>query len=342
MISRVAGNCFWMHRYVERVENTARMLQVNGAFVLDVQLPDVQRWRPFLIVAGEEPRFNELFGAKKAQDGEVVQEYLTWDERCSSSILTSLRWARENARTIRETISLEMWESLNEAWLWMKEGSARKLYLRDRHTFYNRVKDICLLFNGICHNTILNAEPFDFMRLGMLLERAGQTARILDVKYHTFGREQAADETAGEVAQWLALLRSCAAFDPFLKLSRPLSGPSVAGFLILEDAFPRSVMHCLTRAGEFLERIDQGSHLSGERRALAKLNALIGYVKPLTIGKFLERGLHAELTRIIDATADVCGAVHADFFDPVFEGLGRGQTQTQTQSQTQTQGENAA
>lgn len=335
MISRVAGNCFWMHRYVERVENTARMLQVNGAFVLDVQLPDAQRWRPFLIVAGEQPRFDELFGAGKAHDGEVVQEYLTWDERCPSSILTALGWARENARTIRETISLEMWESLNEAWLWMKEGSARKLYQRDRHTFYNRVKDICLLFNGICHNTILNAEPFDFMRLGMLLERAGQTGRILDVKYHTFGREQGADETAGEVAQWLALLRSCAAFDPFLKLNRPLSGPEVAGFLILEDAFPRSVMHCLARAAEFLERIDAGSYpAAGGRRALPGLSALIAYVKPLTIGAILERGLHAELTHIIDATAGVCHAIHADYFDPVFDGAVR-----PAQSQVQSQGE---
>ena len=338
MISRVASNCFWMHRYVERCENTARMLQVNFAFVLDVTLPAVERWRPFVIVSGEEARFREYIGEKGLEDAEQVQAYLTWDERCPVSIFTSLQWARENARTIRETISLEMWESMNEFWLWMKEGRAREDYERDRYNFYARVKERCQLFHGICHNTILNAEPFDFMRLGMLLERSSQTARILDVKYHAFGADPAREETAGEVAQWLALLRSCAASEPFLKLNRGvLSGPAVAAFLLLQDRFPRSVMHCLTRAQRFLNRVGDPLRLDGPRNAADRLTALAQHVAPLTIEKILSAGLHQELTNIIDGVAEVCRALHTDYFDPPMAVL-----QSQSQSQgTQAQGTQA-
>lgn len=347
MISRVAGNCFWMHRYLERVENTARMLQVNFAFVLDVALPAVERWRPFVIVSGEEPRFSELVGEEALADGEAVQHYLTWDERCPASIITSLHWARENARTIRETISLEMWECMNEFWLWMKEGRARVDYERDRYSFYARAKERCQLFHGICHNTILNAEPFDFMRLGMLLERASQTARILDVKYHAFGTEAAREETAGEVAQWLALLRSCAASEAFLKLNRGvLSGPAVAAFLLLQDRFPRSVLHCLARSQRFITRIGDPLSLDRPHSAADKLAALIKHVAPLTIEKIIEAGLHAELTNIIDAVTEICSALHTDYFDPPIavlqsqsqsHGTAQGQSQSQSPGQSQSQ-----
>lgn len=348
MISRVAGNCFWMHRYVERVENTARMLQVNFAFVLDVTLPAVQRWRPFVIVSGEEPRFRELIGEAGLSDGEAVQQYLTWDERCPASIISSLRWARENARTIRETISLEMWECMNEFWLWMTEGRAREDYQRDRYSFYARVKERCQLFHGICHNTILNAEPFDFMRMGMLLERASQTARILDVKYHAFGTAEGVDETAGEVAQWLALLRSCAASEAFLKLNRGvLSGPAVASFLILQDRFPRSVAHCLARVQRFTGRIGDPLSVNRPHGAADKLAALARHVMPLTIEEIMKTGLHVELTRIIDGVAEVCADLHTDFFDPPIAVL-QSQSQSpgtapgQAQSQSQRQGEASA
>lgn len=333
MISRVASNCFWMHRYVERVENMARMLQVNFAFVLDVSLPAVERWKPFIIVSGEEQRFRELIGEDGFADGEKVQAYLTWDERCPVSIYTSLHWARENARTIRETISLEMWESMNEFWLWMKEGRAREDYERDRYSFYTKVKERCQLFHGICHNTILNAEPFDFMRLGMLLERASQTARILDVKYHAFGTEAAREESASEVAQWLALLKSCAASEAFLKMNRNvLTGPAVASFLILQDKFPRSVMHCLTRAQRFLNRVGDPLALDRPKTAANQLAALLQHVAPLTIDRILEAGLHKELTGIVNRVADICTAIHVDYFDPPMSVL-----QSQSQSQTQSQ-----
>jgi len=319
MISRVAESCFWLNRYMERVETLARILDVNLAFVLDVSLPLADRWRPLLIVSGEEPRFAELFGAEAANDAEAVQRYLTWNEESACSIYSSLRYARENARTIRETISLEMWETINHLWLWLSGRLGGKLYDKDRHEFYLRLRDQSLLFHGICHNTVLHEEPFDFMRLGTALERAGQTARILDVKYHAFGPTGRGPETSAETAQWLAILRSCSAIEPFFKRTgNVLSGSAIAAFLMLDERFPRSVLHNLARAENFLRRIRPLDRPQVGARSAALLEALLMNVQSLTVDKLVGTtgGIHTALTEIIGRTAGVCDLIHEELFDP--------------------------
>ena len=149
MISRVASSCFWLNRHIERVEVLARMLDVNLAFQLDVDLAEADRWRPLVIVGGQEQDFLARTAPALYDDAEEVQHYLTWDEEVPISLVSSLRWARENARTIRETISLEMFETLNDLWVWLGERSARRLYEDDRHAFYLRLRNQCLLFHGI-------------------------------------------------------------------------------------------------------------------------------------------------------------------------------------------------
>jgi uncharacterized alpha-E superfamily protein len=327
VISRVAESCFWLHRYIERAESMARMLEVNRAFVLDADLPELQRWRPAIIVCGEEKRFLERFGRAALDDGEAVQRYLCWDEQCPVSIQTSVRWARENARTIREALSQELWETLNAFWLWHTSAEGHKLYDDMPYDFYGRVKELCFLFHGVCHNTMLHEEAFDFMRLGMQLERAGQTARLLDVHHHALGRGVGDGDGGGagvagaadaqvETAQWLAILRSCSASDAsFQKSRKPLSGPAIAQFLLLEEGFPRSVWHCVTRAWNFLVRIRDRAPRVG-RASAGLLGALVDSLRGRSINDILEAGLHDELTRIIDRTSEVCEAVHADYFDP--------------------------
>ncbi|MCC7535692.1 MAG: alpha-E domain-containing protein [Deltaproteobacteria bacterium] len=332
MISRAAESCFWLHRYVERVESSARMLQVNLGLLLDLDLPAFERWRPVLIVAGEQPRFESLFGAKATDDAETVQDYLTWNEDNPVSILTSLRWGRENARTIRETISLEMWETLNAFWLWLSGKEARRLYRQDRHAFYQRVREHCLLFLGTWESTMPEGEAFDFMRLGLYLERAGQTARILDVKHHTLGPWTGQVETHVDNVQWLAILRSCSASEPFFKGNAQLSGPAVAAFLLLARGFPRSVRCCIDRAGDSLARIrEQGpSPVAGERlgvrddvgkRSATVLAMLRDHFAKRSIADVVASGLHEELTGLIEWVTDACDAVHADFFDPPVDAL---------------------
>ena len=316
MISRAAESCFWQNRYLERAETLARLLATNLAFQLDVQLPDAERWRPLVIVTGELADFEDSVGAEAAEDEEAVQHFLTWEEENPSSLVSSLSGARENARIIRETVSLEMWETLNELWLFVQSQEGHRLYQRDRYAFYHAVRDRCLLFHAHAMNTMLHEEPFDFMRLGTSLERAGQTARLLDVKYHSLGPTHAELEMPAEAAQWLAVLRFCAGSEPFFKRSaHVLSGPNVAAFLLFDRSFPRSVHHNLARARNFLRRIAAPAPQVGER-STTLLDGLLGWLEGLTIEDVLERSIHDVLEFLTESVGEIGSAIHADFFEP--------------------------
>ena len=316
MIARVAEQCFWLHRYLERVEATARLLNVNVSFLLDTQLPELSHWRPILIVSGEHDRLEEISGPGAADDGEAVQAHMVWNESNPVSMWNSLRIARENARTMRDVISLETWTEVNAFWLWLGDREARKLFDRDRNAFYDRIRDMCRQISGTTYDTVLHDEAFSFMRLGALLERAGQTCRILDIKYHALGPTSGATETPAEAAHWLAILRSCSASEPFFKrVSVPPSGPAVAAFLLLEPRFPRAVMHCVTRAWHFVGRIRADGD-AGEQSA-ALLQSLLRGLRSASVERLLRRGIHAELERIQQRVAEISDALRTDYFDAV-------------------------
>ncbi len=318
MISRVAESCFWLLRYVERMDSTARLLRVHSELLLDLALPPSRTWRPLLIVLGEHPRFVELFGDEAGEDGEAVQEYLTWKQTNPVSIVSSLRMARDGARTIRETISLEMWQALNSSWIWLREPSARATYDNERPTFYEEVTRRCHLLHGACHNTMLHEEPFDFMRLGLNLERADRTARILDLWHHQLGPPGSGPESAVEAAEWIGILRACSAYEPFFKRRTVrLSGPAVAGFLLLDPSFPGSVRHALNRAWNFLGRIRPEDAPEIGLESSERLRALMNEVEAMEVEQILRKGIHTVLTRIIEGTAEVTLAVTEDFFSAV-------------------------
>lgn len=320
MISRVAEACFWLNRYVERVEVLSRILGVNAAFQLDSGLDDEACWRPVVIVVGQEKDYLERIAPtiSDASEGEVAQEYLTWDEENPSSLRSSLRFARENARTIRETISLEMWETLNDLWVWLGERDAWKLYKRDRAAFYLRLRNQCLLYHGVSRNTMLHEDPFEFMRLGTALERMGQVARILDIKHHGVAQAPHVEESAEEIAQWLAILRFCSGVEPFLKRhnSAP-SGRAVAEFMLFDPAFARSVRHNVDQLCELLGMlaidVDEGVGV----RALTLAQEIRGDLSRATMDSVLERGLHEVLTRLVEQSAELSEAIYRDFLDPV-------------------------
>jgi uncharacterized alpha-E superfamily protein len=317
MISRVAESCFWLTRHMERADNMARLLGVNRSFLLDTDLPQLEQWMPVVVVSGEQERFTERLPKGAENDAEAVQEYLVWDPRCPVGIRQSLYWARENARMIREVISLEMWESANEFWHWLKGGPGRRLYNRDRDAFYKRIKDAVAQFEGTMQHTMLHDEPFDFMRLGVLLERANQTARIVDVKYHLLGPTQAdAVDTPVEAAQWAALLRSCSAEESFWKRGDAMTGPFVADFLMHEREFPRAIYYCLDRALRYLKHV----HAATQRgdSCVEQLTALVQSLERRSIDRVLSGGLHQELTRVINETMDICSAIARDYLDPSF------------------------
>ena len=325
MISRVAESCFWLGRYIERADNTARLLRTNHSFVLDVGSPIQSRWRPVLVVSGEHERFPKLFSDESCDDGEHVQEYMTWNQNNPASILSSKKWARENARTIREIISSEMWENLNGFWHFLNGRKGRDLYRSDRNRFYSRVSDASALFLGESSHTLSHDESFAFLQLGVFLERAGQTARLIDVKHHALGSSDSTkanplSETALETAHAMALLRSCSASEPFVKqATRAPSGPTVISFLYGDTLFPRSIRYSFRAAKSFLDTIRIHSTSDMLPPSSSLVSELIQSIDTFSKSETATSSIHEELTRIVDDNAALCDAIHTDYFDPSFD-----------------------
>lgn len=312
MISRVAEHCFWLSRYLERAENTARVLEVNHTLLLDFHVPVEQQWRPLLIISG-------VHDYKEEANAENVQDYMTWDASNPSSIASSLGMARENGRIIREVISAEVWERLNYYHLWMQSPAAGAIFGSNRSEFYAQIRRINQLLYGIACGTMSHGEPFEFYQLGMYLERVSQTARILDVKYHTLLPKVEEVGTPTDSAHWIAILMSCSGYEPFHKKARnqPADpGMAVAEFLIFDDLFPRSILRCLRECQEACSVISGDPASAPKTAADQRLAALVKWVESRSIADVVKEGLHQFLTRVVDGVIEVGNEIHKTYFDP--------------------------
>lgn len=310
MISRVADHCFWFGRNVERAEATARVLFVTRNLALDAELPPLACWQPVIIVSGEQAHFAAKHGDGAAADGEIVQRYMSWEEDNFTSIRRSVGAARENARSIREVVSLEAWEAINELHLWMGSEAAQREYAEHRYGFYRHIRQASQLCLGLLRSTMLHETAMDFIWLGVMLERAGWTARILDVHHHALTTLPNRHQVV-ETALWLSLLRTCSGFEPFMKKNQgKVTGDGVASFLILEPRFPRSVRYAVHAAYERLCSIRSPvEHQLPGGQTLERLHVLDGWLNektPQTI-----QPVHEVLTQVVDETTAIC------------EGLGR-------------------
>lgn len=307
MISRVADHCFWFGRYMERAESTARVLSVTGNMALDAEVPPAACWQPVTIVSGEQAHFDEKCGAANAGDGEVVQRYMTWEEGNFTSIVSSVNGARENARSIREVVSLEVWETVNETHLWLWSAAARSEYEHHRYGFYRHLRRQAQLCLGLLRSTMLHDAPLDFIWLGMLLERSGQTARILDVHHHVLTTLSEQHQVVA-TALWLSLLRACSGFEPFMKRSQGrVSGDDVASFLLLEPRFPRSIRYCVHAAYERLCAIrppEEGTLPGGA--VVERLKILDRWLSEKTPGDLQSATIHDLLTQVVDEVSMIC------------------------------------
>jgi uncharacterized alpha-E superfamily protein len=314
MIARVAEHCFWLGRYLERVESTARVLQVTGTLALDAGLPPEQVWMPVVTVFGEHERFAGLHGPAAESDGEKVQHFMTWEEQNFSSLQASVSAARENARAIREVVSLECWEVINELYLWMRSEEARTEYAQHRYGFYRHIRRAAQLGLGLFPNTMLHDAPLDFIWLGVQLERVGQTARVLDVHHHAFKRLPT-KHLVVETSLWLSLLRICSGFEAFMKRNQgKVTGDAVASFLLFEPAFPRSIRHCLEAAHRLLTEFHPaGAPGLPGTETVARCNALLERLRPDALSQ-PDATIHGLLTQVVDGTAAVCDSLSDEFF----------------------------
>jgi uncharacterized alpha-E superfamily protein len=275
---------------------------------LDGELTPRQCWSSVVIVSGEEPAFVARHGDAALDDGERVQRHLVWEPDNGVSLRRSVAAARDNARSIREVLSAEVWQTVNELHLWIDSPAAEADWRDHRDGFYRRVREATQLALGLLRSTMLHDTALDFVWLGMLLERIGQTARLLDVHHHALvGRGE--PHRVVETAVWLALLRACSGVEPFMKShAGRVTGAKVASFLLREARFPRSIAYCARSAFARLGAIRPPEDRDRPGAAsLARLGALAAWLEGADMGGGAT--LHEILTHVVDETAAICDTI---------------------------------
>jgi uncharacterized alpha-E superfamily protein len=253
MLSRVAENIYWMARYIERAENTARIVTVNANLLLDLPKGIAPGWRPLVDITGA----NKLFEDHYKDYGErYVVRFLIGDERNSGSILTALVAARENCRTIRDFVPREAWELLNQIYLFAREDLSKGMTKGGRHAYLKRVIQGAQNINGLLSGTMLHDQGYDFLHLGRFTERADMTTRIVDVRSANLLPDETTELRPFETIQWVSVLKSMTAYQAYRRSEqvRVLRGP-VLRFLFQNEAFPRSVVHCVESLRNSLSKL---------------------------------------------------------------------------------------
>ena len=338
MLSRTADHLFWMARYTERAENTARMLDVRVQYSLMPQSvqAEQQGWRTMLSVSELEAQFDAKYDALTQKN---VIDFMVRDPDNPSSIASCLRAARENARAVRGTLTTEVWETENTTWLVLQKHLNERLFERDPGQFLEWVKYRSHLSRGVTTGTMFQDEAYNFIRLGTFLERADNTARILDVKFKFLASDTIQEGAQGEYYYLAALLRSVSAFETYRKVYRHAITPTrVAELLILQAKMPRSLVACMCAVVSNLQEVRNELSHNTERLA-EKLHASL---QSADIDDILEEGLHEFLTRFLASIGELGNGIGRDFLLPVApevqeEAPAPVPTQTQTHSQTQTQ-----
>ena len=316
MLSRTADHLFWMSRYTERAENTARMLDVNYQTSLLPQSTGVAQvgWQGLLSISELSPDYESKYGAISARD---VMDFMVRDEKNSSSIISCLKNARENARAVRGTLTTEVWETQNQTYLEIFRMLRNGDFERDPGQFFEWVKFRSHLSRGVTVGTMLQDEALHFMRLGTFLERADNTARLVDVKFHAvqsdfYGAASAKDQEY-DFYHWSAILRSVSAFEIYRRVYRNVIKPErVAELLILRADMPRSLAASLHGVVSNLQMVTDDQNCETVRRA-GKLNADLQYAR---IDEILATGLHAYLTQFLDRVNELGAHISRDFLVP--------------------------
>jgi uncharacterized alpha-E superfamily protein len=308
MLSRVAESTYWMARYIERAENIARFIDVSLNMSLDAPLAFSDQWQPLVSITGSLENYQRHYDDPNRDS---VIQFLALDRENPSSILSCLRTARENARSIREVISADAWEQVNRFYLMVNSPNAPRRVKESPGTFFADVKRYSQLIAGVSDATMSHDEAWHFMQLGRLLERADNTSRLLDVKY--FLLLPSVEEVGGAVdeMEWSILLRSATALAMYRRRFGPIMPENVVDFLLLEIEFPRSVLFCLERAEESVHAITgtpPGSFRNPVERRLGQLRSELAYSQ---VHDIISEGLHefldtfqGHLNRIGDAISE--------------------------------------
>ncbi|MDF3065299.1 MAG: hypothetical protein K0R38_900 [Polyangiaceae bacterium] len=341
MLSRVADAIYWASCYVERAENVARFVDVSLNLMLESSAHGERDWASLVHTTGDQEFFEKKYGKATPEN---VTQFLTFDDEYSSSILTSVSRARENARSVRDIISREMWQELNEFYLMVVHAARPGSQPEDLIDFCAKVKRAGIYFEGVTNATLSRGEAYHFANLGRMLERADKTSRILDVKYflltptqtQTQTQDQTQTQTQAQTATpgrgqtqtqaqngsvavdhvgWSTLLNSASALQMYRQIWHVTTPAAVSEFLLLDRHFPRSILRCVRRAQESLHSISGaplGSFESEAERLLGRLRSELDYAK---IDEIMELGLHQYVDSLQGQLNEAGSAIQSQFFE---------------------------
>ncbi|MEA3263921.1 MAG: alpha-E domain-containing protein [Pseudomonadota bacterium] len=311
MLGRTANGVFWMARYLERAENTARLLDAGSRMALtrDVLTAEAE-WRSVISTVGKAAAFEAVHG--QAYTGDKVWNFLLRDKANPGSVLAMLEGARTNARSVRTALTREVWEAVNESWMLLSEWLARPVREAMLGQVLAAIRRQMTLVRGAMDGTMLRNEVHNFMRIGTFIERADNTARILDVKYYVLLPSIAWVGSSLDNVQWESVLRSVAGDRAYRWLNAGAMDPrGIAQFLILDQRFPRSLHFCIDKIRSNLRGLaHEYGHETGAHELLRGLGTQF---HDATIESIVEGGLHEFITDFIACNQQVAQAIERDY-----------------------------
>jgi uncharacterized alpha-E superfamily protein len=309
MLSRVAESIFWMSRQVERAENLSRFLEVTWNLTLDQPENLVDPWEPLVLATADTDWFKEHYDTPNAQ---TVTQFLAFDREYHSSMITSLRMARENARGVRESLSSEAFEQLNEFYHFVNDAAVAKI--DPTPDFFDTVRRKALLWTGVLDSTMSHDTSWHFANVGRMLERADKTSRILDVKYFNLLPRVNDVGTAIDDIQWSALLLAISAFEAYRRKHRMIKLENVIEFFLFNGDFPRSVRHCVASADWSLGEIQKASSSPSPGAAKEQTAALRHRLSNTGVEAVLAGGMHQFVDRVQTELNEIGQSLIQDYF----------------------------
>ena len=309
MLGRTANGLFWMYRYLERAENTSRLIETGQRIALTRSGVSDDEWRPVLQSAGVAPAYDA------AHDGLTRDAAIDWMLRSSengSSVMSTVSAARHNARQVRTALTEEVWEATNGAYMEVKSLLARKVTDRDLPEVLGKIRQRTALVRGATHGTMMRNDNYDFLRIGTFLERADNTARILDVKYYVLLPSVSAVGSSIDNVQWESILRSVSARGGFRMEYGIQGGPrEIAHFLILDKRMPRSLAFCVGKLDNNLRYLTSAMPKACETQR--KVTQLQQAYLSHDVDAIFDYGLHQYIQSVLGRLSDIARQIEIDF-----------------------------
>ena len=310
LLSRVGNSVYWMARYIERAENVARFIGVNLHLQLDLPLAPAHQWQPLIDTSGDTEVFKEKYG--EATEENVIR-FLAFDDENPNSIFSCLRYARENARSVRETISSEMWEQINSMYLQIQLQRATPQH-DSLPEVLRSIRLSCHMFQGITEATMRHDEAWHFLRVGRMMERADKTSRILDVKYFILLPSQVHVGTPYDDLHWAAVLKSVSGFETYRKQRGRISPHEIVEFLVTDREFPRAIRHCVDVAGDSLSVITGAPVSELKYPSEQMMDVLRRELGETQVDVVIRTGLHEYLDNLQTKMNRIGDSLTQDFF----------------------------